>query len=50
VGLKDVSSYPVLIQGLIDRGYDEAAIEKILGGNALRVWEAVEEARKRRWR
>ncbi|NOX83900.1 MAG: membrane dipeptidase [Alphaproteobacteria bacterium] len=50
VGLKDVSSYPVLIQGLIDRGYDEAAIEKILGSNAMRVWEAVEDARKRRWR
>ncbi len=49
-GLKDVSTYPMLIQGLIDRGYDEAAIEKILGGNALRVWEAVEKARKRRWR
>ncbi len=49
-GLKDVSSYPVLVQGLIDRGYDEAAIEKILGGNALRVWEVVEKARKRRWR
>ncbi len=49
-GLKDVSSYPVLIDGLIARGYDEAAIEKILGGNAMRVWEAVEEARKRRWR
>ncbi len=50
VGLKDVASYPMLVQGLIDRGYDEAAIEKILGGNALRVWEAVEAARKRRWR
>jgi membrane dipeptidase len=50
VGLKDVSSYPVLIDGLISRGYGEAAIEKILGGNAMRVWEAVEEARKRRWK
>lgn len=50
-GLKDASTYPTLIQGLLDRGYDEAAIEKILGGNALRVWEAVEDARKRRkWR
>jgi membrane dipeptidase len=49
-GLKDVSSYPVLIDGLIARGYDEAAIEKILGANALRVWEEVEAARKkRRW-
>ena len=49
-GLKDVSTFPVLIQGLIDRGYDDAAIEKILSGNALRVWEEAEEARKRRWR
>ncbi len=47
--LKDVSTYPVLVQGLIDRGYDDAAIEKILGGNALRVWEEVEKARKGRW-
>ncbi len=50
-GLKDVSSYPELIQGLLDRGYDEAAVEKILGGNALRVWEEVEDTRKKRkWR
>jgi len=50
-GLKDVSSYPELIEGLIGRGYDEVAIEKILGGNALRVWEEVEDARKKRkWR
>ncbi len=44
-GLKDVSSYPVLIDGLLLRGYDEASIEKILGANALRVWEAVEDAK-----
>ena len=50
VGLKNASSYPVLIDGLIARGYDEAAIEKILGANALRVWEAVEDTRrKRKW-
>jgi len=47
-GLKNASSYPTLVQGLIDRGYDDAAIEKILGLNALRVWEDVEAARKRR--
>lgn len=41
-GLKDVSTYPNLVQGLIDRGYSDGAIEKILGGNALRVWRAVE--------
>ena len=50
VGLKDVSTFPVLVQGLIDRGYDDTDIEKILGGNALRVWEGVEDARRKRWR
>lgn len=49
-GLKDASTYPALAQGLIDRGYDMAAVEKILGGNALRVWEEAEKARKKRWR
>ncbi len=48
VDLKDVASYPVLIDGLLARGYDEASIEKILGANALRVWEEVEKARKNR--
>ncbi|WP_428410260.1 dipeptidase [Hyphococcus sp.] len=48
VDLKDVSSYPVLIDGLLARDYDETAIEKILGANALRVWEEVEQARKKR--
>ena len=43
VGLKDVSSYPNLIKGLLKRGYDETAIEKILSGNVLRVWKAVEQ-------
>jgi membrane dipeptidase len=42
VGLKDVSSYPNLVEGLLRRGYSEADIRKILGGNLLRVWEAVE--------
>ena len=49
-GLKDASTYPMLIDGLLARGYDEPSIEKILGLNALRVWEAVEDAKKRRWR
>lgn len=47
-GLKDVRSFPVLVDGLLERGYDEAAIEKILGGNSLRVWEDVEKARRKR--
>jgi membrane dipeptidase len=42
VGLKDVSAYPNLVEGLLERGYSEADIRKILGGNLLRVWRAVE--------
>lgn len=40
--LKDVSTYPNLIQGLLNRGYSENDIIKILSGNFLRVWEANE--------
>ena len=42
VGLKDVSQYPNLIAELLRRGYKEADIAKIMGGNVLRVMEAVE--------
>jgi membrane dipeptidase len=42
VGLKDVSMYPNLIAGFLSRGYSEQDIEKILGGNLLRVWSDVE--------
>ncbi|TQV75071.1 membrane dipeptidase [Aliikangiella marina] len=42
-GLKDVSTYPNLIQGLIDRGYSEQDIAKILSGNLMRVWKQVED-------
>lgn len=41
-GLKDVSSYPNLVRGLLERGYSEADIRKILGENLLRVWASVE--------
>jgi membrane dipeptidase len=43
VGLKDVAAYPNLIRGLLDRGYSEEDIRKILGENLLRVWQAVED-------
>ncbi len=43
VGLKDVASYPNLIDGLLKRGYSEQDIEKILSKNVLRVWQQVEE-------
>lgn len=42
IGLKDVSSYPNLVQGLMDRGYSDDEIEMILGGNLMRVWKQVE--------
>ncbi len=41
-GLKDVSTYPNLIRGLLERGYSEDDIRKILGENLLRVWDEVE--------
>jgi membrane dipeptidase len=41
-GLKDVSAYPNLIKGLLERGYSESDIRKILGENLLRVWSEVE--------
>lgn len=42
-GLKDVSGYPNLIRVLLERGMSEADVEKICGGNFLRVWRAVED-------
>ncbi len=42
IGLKDVSSYPHLVEGLLRRGYSEDDIRKILGRNLLRVWREVE--------
>lgn len=46
-GLKDVSTYPNLIAGLLDRGYSEEDIAKILSGNLMRVWREVEAAAER---
>ena len=43
IGLKDVASFPNLVQGLLDRGYSRSDIEKILSGNLLRVWQKVED-------
>ena len=41
-GLRSVADYPNLVAGLQGRGYSDADIRKILGGNLLRVWHAVE--------
>ena len=43
-GIKDVSSFPNIIYGLLERGYSETDIEKICSGNILRVWKKIEES------
>ncbi len=43
IGLKDVSAYPNLLAGLLERGYSEEQIALIAGGNLVRVWNAVED-------
>ena len=41
-GLKDVSGYPNLVAALLEAGYSEQDVVKILGENLLRVWAEVE--------
>lgn len=40
--LDDVSFYPYITQGLLDRGYSDDEIRAILGGNLMRVLRAAE--------
>jgi len=40
-GLPDASAYPKITQELYRRGYSQADLEKILGGNVARVFEKV---------
>ena len=40
--LKTVADFPNLVAGLQARGYSDADIRKILGGNLLRAWAALE--------
>ncbi len=40
--LEDVSKYPVLVKGMIELGYSDADIRKIMGENLLRVMRAAE--------
>lgn len=47
VGLEDVSRYPAITQELVDRGYDQKAIHKILGGNVLRALRQAEQVAKK---
>ena len=41
--LEDVSCYPYITQELLNRGYDEEQIQKILGRNVLRALRQAEE-------
>jgi membrane dipeptidase len=47
VGLEDVSCYPRLTDELLRRGYSEADVHKILGGNALRAFRQAGQVAKR---
>lgn len=40
--LEDVSTYPLITQGLLDRGHDETVIRKVMGENVLRVMRGAE--------
>jgi membrane dipeptidase len=42
-GLEDVSCYPRITQEMMDRGYSEEAVRKVLGGNVLRALKRAEE-------
>jgi membrane dipeptidase len=46
--LDDVSYFPYITQGLLDRGYSEAEIKGILGGNLMRVFRGAEAAAKKK--
>jgi len=41
-GLDDVTSYPLLTDALLKRGFTKKQITNILGGNIIRVWKANE--------
>jgi membrane dipeptidase len=43
--LDDVASFPNITKGLVERGYSAKDIRKILGGNFLRVFEAVQKGK-----
>ncbi len=43
-GLEDISKIPNLVRGLMERGYSDDDILKVLGGNTLRVMGEVERA------
>jgi membrane dipeptidase len=46
LGMEDAAKLPQITDALLKKGYSEADVEKILGGNVLRVMEAVEKVAK----
>ncbi|HKB10783.1 MAG TPA: dipeptidase [Vicinamibacterales bacterium] len=42
IGMEDASKLPKITDALLKKGYSDADVEKILGGNILRVMEQVE--------
>jgi membrane dipeptidase len=47
IGMESASGLPKITEALLKRGYSEADVEKILGGNILRTMEAVERAARK---
>jgi membrane dipeptidase len=47
IGMEDASKLPKLTAALMAKGYSAADVEKILGGNILRVMEQVEQGAAR---
>ena len=45
LGLEDASKLPTLTNALLAKGYSEGDVQKILGGNVLRVMEQVDKVR-----
>lgn len=43
-GIDDVTRLPDLTEALVRRGYSDADVEKVLGGNLMRVWQEVLDA------
>ncbi|MDQ6829057.1 MAG: dipeptidase [Gemmatimonadota bacterium] len=42
VGMEDITRLPRIAQALLDRGYGDAEVAKVLGGNMMRVLDGIE--------
>jgi len=47
LGMEDCTKLPKITEALLAKGYSETDVQKILGGNTLRVMEQVEETSRR---